>query len=170
MTAHTQVGGARNITQLWMNRLHLLSQHLVDGCRREALVSAAIDADTCMTTDAGDVIGRVLEEHLVIIRIWSVPWVRQPEVLPYHDTMLIACLIQLLIANLSYPVANHIVVHLLMVTHGCIIFTSAIVEVGLREAPVTAQRIQSLAVDVNLGLGLQVGIAHLADTCLIGHL
>jgi hypothetical protein len=33
------------------------------------------DADTSMAADAGDVIGRVLQEHLVVIWIRSVPWV-----------------------------------------------------------------------------------------------
>ena len=153
-----------------MDILDLLSQHLVDGCRREALVSTAIDTDTSMAADAGDVIGRVLQEHLVVIRIRSVPWVSQPEVLPDHDTILIACLIQFLITNLTYPVANHIVVHLLMVANGSIVFTSTVVEVGLRESPVTTQWVQSLAIDVDLGLGIQVGIAHLADTRLIVNL
>ena len=54
-----------------------------------------------------------------------------------------------------------------MVANGSIVFTSTVVEVGLRESPVTTQWIQSLAIDVDLGLGIQVGIAHLADTRLI---
>ena len=90
-----------------------------------------------MTTDSTQVVLCITEEKHVIIRIRSISRISQPEVLPDHDAMTVAGLIETLVTNLSHPVANHRTVHILMITHGDIILTRAVQQIMLIESPVT---------------------------------
>ena len=109
----------------------------------------------------------IAHEHHLVVGIRSVGRVGKPEVLPHHDAILVASVIKLLVAGHSHPVANHIEVHVAVQAHGNVVFPLAIVEVRLRESPVSAERHDASPVDEKFQLRVRVGISHLPYTCLV---
>ena len=79
-----------------------------------------------MTAYATYIILGIAHEEGFIVRIWSINRVSQPEILPYHNAMTVAGLIETFISNLSYPVANHRVVHILMIPYSNVVLTGAV--------------------------------------------
>ena len=146
--------------------LHDATQCLVDLLRREALVTSAIDTDRGMVAETLYIISRIGDKHLRIVGIWTVSRVSQPEVLPNHDTMTVARLIQLLITNLTYPVTHHREVHIRMVIHGNVILTTSIVQVRLTKAPVTTTTDETTAIDEEAQDAVVLIEGHLTNTYL----
>ena len=122
-----------------------------------------------MAPDAVDEVAAVGEEQLFVVGVGTVPRIGQPEVLPHHDAVAVAGVVELIVARLPHPVAYHVVVHVAVVGHGRIVFAPAVVEVGLGEAPVAAEGDETLAVDEDLQCVVGVGIAHLTDSRLVVH-
>ena len=158
VTADHVVGRGADIRQLRMERGDSLLQRLLQRRRRITLVAATVERDGGVTADATDDVARVLHEHRLVVGIGSVPGVGQPEVLPDHDAILVAGVIELTVANLSDPVADHVHIHVAVVAHVGIVFASAVSQVGLREPPVAAQRIHAHAIDKEVqALAVAVG-------------
>ena len=103
--------------------MYILTQLAIDSLRWESLVTSYPDTNAGMTADTAQIILCIAQEQHIVVRIRSVGRVSQPEVLPYHDTMLIASLVESLVANLSYPVTNHGAVHLLVIPYSNIVLT-----------------------------------------------
>ena len=146
--------------------LHDATQCLVDLLRREALVTSAIDTDRGMVAETLHIIGRIGDKHLGIVGIWTVSRVSQPEVLPDHDTMTIARLIQLLITNLTDPVTHHREVHIRMIIHGNVILTTSVVQVRLTKAPVTTTTDETTTIDEEAQDAVVLVEGHLTNTYL----
>ena len=146
--------------------LHNLTQGLVDVCRGISLVASAIDADGGMAADAVHVVLGIVNEHVGIIGIGAVGGIGQPEVLPYHDAVFITRFIQLFVANHAHPVAHHGEVHVLVIGDGCLVFTSAVVEVYFAESPVATHADEATPVDIEVQYMIVFIEVHLADTYL----
>ena len=166
VAAHHIVGRTRNVVHSRMFFLHDTAQSLVDGLRREAFVTTAVQADGGMAADALHIIFGIGDEHVGIIRIGTVGRIGQPEVLPDHNAVLVAGVIQFFVANHTHPVAQHGEVHVGMVGHSCLVFASAVVKVRFAEAPVTATADKTASVDVEVQHTAVFVERHLADTHL----
>jgi len=119
-----------------------------------------------MVTETFHIILSIGDKHLRIIRIGSVGRIRQPEILPDHDTMTVASLIQFLVADLSYPVTHHRKVHISMVSHGDVVLTTPVIQVRLTESPVTATADKTTPVDKETQDAIILVEGHLSDTYL----
>ena len=120
-----------------------------------------------MLAHAQGVVACVGKEHVLILRVWSVAGVGEPEVLPHHDAIFVASLVELLVAGHAHPVANHVEVHVAVVTHGDVILAASVEQVLLAEAPVAAERNEAFAVDVHRQAGVDVLVCHLSDARLV---
>ena len=140
------------------------AQRLVDLFGRETFVTTAIDTDGSMVTDALHIIFRIGNKHFGIVRIRTVSRIRQPEVLPNHDTVAVAGFIQFFITNHTHPVTHDREVHIGMVSHRDIIFTCTVIQVRLTESPVTAPANKTTAVDKETQNLIILIEGHLADT------
>ena len=103
----------------------------------------------------------------VIVRIGSVARIGKPEVLPYHYAVTVASIIKFLVTDLPHPVANHIKVHLPVVSYCYVILAFAIEKIMLAKAPVASKRHESLTVYPHLQFLVSALIRHLSDTCTI---
>ena len=166
MTTDYIIRRAGDIMNARMILLHDATQCLVDLLGREALVTSAIDTDRGMVAETLHIIGRIGDKHLGIVGIRTVSRVSQPEVLPNHDTMTVARLIQLLITNLTYPVTHHREVHIRMIIHGNVILTTSVVQVRLTKAPVTTTTDETTAIDEEAQDAVVLVESHLTDTHL----
>ena len=137
-TAHTFRRRVGDIVHAGRERMHILAQLAVDGFRRESLVASAIEGDARMASDTPHVVFGIAQEEHVVVRVRTVGRVGKPEVLPYHDTVSVARLVESLVAHLSYPVANHVEVHVAMIPHGDVVLTGAVEQVMLVESPVSS--------------------------------
>ena len=88
-----------------------------------------------------------VRRHRVVIGDWAVPWVGEPEVLPDHDAVAVACFVKCVVADLADPVADHGEVHLAVVAHRGVVLASAIAQHRFAEAPVAAARDEAAAID-----------------------
>ena len=140
------------------------AQRLVDLFGRETFVTTAIDTDGSMVTDTLHIIFRVGNKHFGIVRIRTVSRIRQPEVLPNHDTVAVAGFIQFFITNHTHPVTHDCKVHIGMVSHRYIIFTCTVIQVRLTESPVTAPANKTTAIDKETQNLIILIEGHLADT------
>ena len=120
-----------------------------------------------MAADAAYVILGIGDEQVRIIRIGPVSRIGQPEVLPDHDTVTVASLIEFFIADHAHPVAQDVHVHIGMISDSCIVFTSAVVQVRLTESPVAAASDEAPSVDIHIQNTLVLIEGHLADTGLV---
>ena len=164
MPAHHFISRAGDIMNVRMIFLDDTAQRLVDLFRRETFVTTAIKSDRRMAANPFYIIFRIGDKHFRIIRIRSVGRVSQPEVLPDHDTVAVASLIQLLVADHADPVTHHREVHIRMQSHSNVIFAGAIVQVRLTEAPVTATSDKAATVDEETQDIIVLVERHLADT------
>ena len=103
--------------------MDIFPQFSIERLWWEPFVAPTVKSDACMRTHATGIVLSILQEKHIVIRIRSISRISQPEVLPYHDTMLIASLVESLVANLSYPVTNHGAVHLLVIPYSNIVLT-----------------------------------------------
>ena len=103
-----------------------------------------------MIANAQQVVSRVREEQVVIVRVGPVPRIRQPEILPHHHAVAIGCVVERLIAGLPDPVANHVEVFVAMIAQGRVVFTRAIAQHRLGKSPVSAARDEPPPVDPDL--------------------
>ena len=101
-----------------------------------------------MTADELDIVFGICDEHILIVRIRTVGRIGQPEVLPYKDTVFVACVVELFVTRLAHPVAYHIEIHLLMIRDRLVVFIGTIAEEIFAEAPVAALREEAVAVDI----------------------
>ena len=164
VAAHHIIGRAGNIMDIRMVFLDDTAQRLVDLFGRKTFVTSAVKADRRMAANPFHIIFRIGDKHFRIIRIGSVGRVSQPEVLPDHDTVAVASLIKLLVADHADPVTHHRKVHIGMVSHGDIIFTAAIVQIRFTEAPVTTTTDKATAIYKETQDMIIFIERHLADT------
>ena len=90
------------------------------------------------------------EEHFSIVGVRSVCRVCKPEILPYHYSMAVACIVKLDISCLSDPVAHDSEIHVRVVIDSYVIFPSTIVQIVLTESPVASTADESTAVDIKM--------------------
>ena len=114
-------------------------------------------------------VARIIHKHRLIIGVGTVCRVGQPKVLPHHDTVAVTCLKEFLVTGHAHPVADHVVVHLLVMAHGSIKLPTAVIQVVLAKCPITSQRHQSPVIDVNLQFGVLVNSLDLTDSRFILH-
>ena len=166
VAAHHIIGRAGDVVHSRMLLLHNAAQGFVDGLGREALVAAAVQADGGMAADALHIIFGIRDKHVGIVGVGTVSGIGQPEVLPDHDAVLVAGVIQFFVTDHAHPVAQHGEVHVGMIGHGCLIFASAVVEVRFAEAPVSTAADKAPSVDVEVQYTAVFVERHLADTYL----
>ena len=167
VSAHAVVGRAGDISQSWVQCRDILSQHLVDRCRWVALVASAVYAYRRMLSHAQRVVACVGEEHVLVLGVGSVTWVGEPEVLPHHDAVFVACVVELFVAGHAHPVSYHVEVHVAMVAHSNVVFACAVEQILLAESPVAAQRYEASAVDIYREACVHVAVGHLSDARLV---
>ena len=141
-------------------------QLIIQCLRRVSFVTSTIKTYRWVITDFSEIILSICNKHLFIERIRSIIRIGKPEVLPYHHSVLVARLVELLIACHTHPVTDHSEVHICVVSNSYVVFTCAIVEVDLREAPVTAVGDESSAIYENIKNAAFHRICHLTDTAL----
>ena len=88
----------------------------------------------------------ICQEHPVVVWIWAVGWIRQPEILPYDYAILIAGIVEFHVACLPYPVADHIEIHFFVQRERSVIFLCPKPQVKLAESPISALRREAMAV------------------------
>ena len=115
--------------------------------RRIAFVAAAVEPDGRMVPDPQDRVADVAQEQVVVVGIGPIVGIREPEVLPDHDAVLVAGVVELVVSRLADPVADHGEVHVAMEAHGDVVLALAVAEIGLRKAPVAAAAHEASAVD-----------------------
>ena len=64
----------------------------------------------------------------LVVGIRAVHRIGQPEILPHHDAVLVAGIVELVVAGLPHPVADHGEVHVLVVAHGHVVFARAVAQ------------------------------------------
>ena len=119
-----------------------------------------------MLADKADIIPGIVKEHLIVIRIRTVSRIRKPEVLPNHDSILVAGIVELLIACLANPVTDHIQVHIPVHTRRGVIFLSTVAEIIFTEAPVAALREEAAAVDEHFQVAHHIAVCEFPDARL----
>ncbi len=172
VAAHHVVGRGADVGELRVKAFDRTLQRALQRGRRKSLVAATVEGYRRVMPDVTDKVARVLHEHSLVVGVGPVPWVGEPEVLPYHDAVFVASVVEFLVANLPHPVADNVEVHVAVVAHGGVVLASAIAQVSLGEPPVAAQWVHALAVDEELqplapavGRGLKGG-AHLSQSGL----
>ena len=166
MTAHAAVCRTWDVCHVMMPFSHGLSQSGLDLGWREALVASAVDDDRRILSDSLDKILCICQEHLIVGRVRTVCRVGKPEVLPYHDSVSVACLIELHVSCLAHPVAHDVEIHVSMVCHCDVIFPCAVGEVVLRESPVSATTDESSSIYIYMEhfvdlLGVHLAYSHI---------
>ena len=147
-TAYGTCSRMRDVAHSRMElRNDVLAEFLVYLCRRHTFVTAYINCKGGVVADSLHIVLGIVQEHLRIVRIRTVPRVRKPEVLPDHYSVPVAGLIEFLIADLAHPVAYDGEIHICVVCHSGIILASAVVEVGLAEAPVSSETDEAPSID-----------------------
>ena len=167
MTRNAVVGRTGDVAQARMEQVYLAAQGAVELGRRIALVAAHVDGYRGVAADAADIVFGIGHEETVVIRVGAVPGVGEPEVLPEQQTMAVAGFIEFAVAGLSYPVAYHIEVHLLVIPHRTVVLSASVAEVGLGETPVAAQRNHTAVVDKELQTGAHLLVGHLSYANLV---
>src|ERR1039458_5753581 len=120
---------------------------IVDGLGRVALVAAHVEADGGGAADAQHVVLDVGEEHGIVVGIGAIPGIGQPEILPHDDAVAVAGFVELVLADLAHPVADHVEIHFRVIAHGGVVFAGAVAQHALAEAPTAALGNESAAVD-----------------------
>ena len=138
---------AGNIVQTRVQFLGESLQRAVERLWRQALVAAAIEAHGGMVADLQNVIPRVAQEQIVIVGVGAVGRICQPEVLPHHDAVLVARVVESLVAGETHPVPNHGEVLVALVAHGNVVLAGAVAQHGFRKAPVSAAGDKTPAID-----------------------
>ena len=157
----------RDIFYAWSESVNILTQTAVDGFGWETFISTAIETDAGMTTHTAQVVAGIVEEHHIVVGVRTIGGIGEPKVLPDHDAMTIASLVERFVAYLSHPVAYHREVHVAMIPHGNVIFARTIEQIVFVEAPVASQRNETTTIDKDLQAISQTCVAHLAQTSLI---
>ena len=129
--------------------------------RRITLIAATVERHRGIGAHLVHHVVGILEEHLLVFRIGAVVGICQPEVLPYHDAMTVAGLVEFLVAYLSHPVAHHVQVHVAVVAQGDVVVAGRIVEVYLTEPPVAAVGDEAPTVDKQLNGTVLQRVVHL---------
>ena len=137
VTAHAAVCRTWDVCHVRMPFSHGLSQSGLNLCRRETLVASAVYDHGRILSYPLDKVLCIGQEHVIVSRVRTVCRIGKPEVLPYHDSVPVACLIELDVSRLSHPVTNYVEVHVRMICHSDVIFPCAVCEVVLRESPVS---------------------------------
>ena len=106
------------------------------------------------------------QEHGVVVGIGAVPRIRQPEILPHHHPMAVAGIVELILADLADPVADHVEVHLGVVAHGGVVLPRAVAQHGFAEAPVAALGNEAAAVDPHAQRAAFLAVGELAHAGL----
>src|SRR5215831_7087697 len=100
-----------------------------------------------MIANAQQVILRIYEEEIIIVRIGPVPGIREPEILPDHYSEAIGSVVECLVAHLADPVANHVEVLVLMEAQRSVVLARAIPQHRLGKSPVSPPRDEAASVD-----------------------
>jgi hypothetical protein len=117
-----------------------------------------------MIANAQQVVFRIGEKEIVVIGVWAVPRIREPEVLPYNYAVAIGSFVEGVVAGLSHPVTNHVEVLVAVIAHGGFVFARAIAEHRFGKSPVAAAGNESASVDPYLEQAAVFGISELTDT------
>ena len=117
-----------------------------------------------MAADALHIVLGIGNKHCQVIRIGTVGRIGQPEILPDHDAISVAGIIQFFVANHAYPVAKHGEVHVCMISHGSLVFAAPVIQVRLTEAPVTTTANETATVDVEVQHVVLLVERHLTNT------
>ena len=149
-----------------MKCVHGLDHAVVQLCRRIALVTATVQTNARMLADKADIIPGIVKEHLIVIRIRAIGRIGKPEVLPYHDSVLVTGIIELLVTSLADPVTDHIQIHVPMHTCSGVIFISTVAEVIFTKTPVAALREEAAAVDKHLKVAHHIAVGEFPDASL----
>src|ERR1019366_4296052 len=120
---------------------------IVDALGRIALVAAHVDAYRGMAAYAEHVVLNVAQEHGIIVGIGAIPGIGQPEILPDDDAVAVAGFVELVLADLAHPVADHVEIHFRVIAHGGVIFAGAVAQHAFAEAPTAALGNEAAAVD-----------------------
>src|SRR6266496_4710078 len=141
-----------------------LSYTIVEGLRRVTLIATTINPDRGVVAHAKYRVSGVAEKQRIVVGFGAIPRVREPEVLPHHDAVLIACVIEFVVADLAYPVPYHVEIHLAVIAKRSVVLTLAETQHRLAESPVAAAWNESPAVNPYPKRAAIFAVGHLADT------
>ena len=164
--AYRAVGGIGDIDYVAVQAGYQFFKGCIQSCRRHAFVASAVKRDGRMTADLPHIIVRIVHEEFFVIRIRAVGRIGQPEILPDHDAVTVAGLIEFLIAGLPDPVAYHVEIEEFMIPHDYIIIARSKAQIQFAEAPVAAESGHSPAVDPGSQPAAFHRISHLAKAGL----
>ncbi len=171
--ADQALGGAGDVVHVRVQLGQQFADAVFQRLGRGAFVAAAIQAHRGVVAYAQQRVADVAQEHVVVVGVGAVDGVGQPEILPHHDAVAVAGVVEGVVAGLSHPVADHGEVHVAVVADGDVVFARAVAQHGFGEAPVAAARDEAAAVDEDLQRAAVFGVGELADAGVeafrIGH-
>ena len=135
----------------------------VQGRRWIALVAPTVQTYARMPADQAHIIPGIVKEHHVIVGIRAVRRIGKPEILPDYNSVLVARIVELLVAGLPDPVADHVQIHFLVKTDRSVIFIGAVAEIVFAESPVATFREEAAAVDEQLEVAHQIFVGEFSD-------
>ena len=112
---------------------HVLAQPLVQRRQGHALVVAAPDGDRRVVAQPLDLLHGVAVEGEEVVGQVGVRV--EPEIVPYHDAVAVARLVELLVGGRTDPVADHVVVHLAVQPDLQVVLPAAAAEHATRACP-----------------------------------
>ena len=131
-------------------RYDIAPKRPVQRCRRHAFIAAAVERQAGVAAYPAHPVFRVRKEHPFVVRVGTVAGVGEPEILPHGHSVAVAGVVELLVADLSHPVAYHAEIHASVVIEGDVVLLSRKHQVVLGEAPVSALGHEPAAVDEQL--------------------
>src|ERR1700733_3720991 len=106
----------------------------------------------------------ISQEQIIVIGIGAVPGIGEPEILPYQNAVTVAGFVEFVVADLPYPISNHVEIHLAVVTQGAVIFASTVAQHRLAKSPIAAASDKAPAVDEDSQRTVVLTVGHLADS------
>src|ERR1039457_1859141 len=166
VAADDAVGRAGDVVYARMGGGEGGADAVVDGLGRVALVAADVDAYRGMAAYAEHVVLNVAQEHGIVVGIGAIPGIGQPEILPDDDAVAVAGFVELVLADLAHPVADHVEIHFRVIAHGGVVFAGAVAQHAFAEAPTAALGNEAAAVDPHFERAAFFAVSELTDARL----
>src|ERR1035438_7996117 len=127
--------------------------------------SSGFKASTCCKI-CSVVWREIWQEHGIVVGVGAIPGIGEPEILPDDDAVAVAGFVELVLADLAHPVADHVEIHFRVIAHGGVVFAGAVAQHAFAEAPTAALGNEAAAVDPHFERAALFAVGELADARL----
>ena len=108
VTAHETPRGVGKINHSRSQLSHQFPKSLVKTGGRSSFIAATEQCNAGVIPYSPHIVVRIFQEHLLIVGFRAVNGICKPEILPHHNTVSVAGLIEFLVSDLPHPVADNI--------------------------------------------------------------